>query len=33
MSSYLVIINNYNQIMSNPYKIDLVHYTLSTMYL
>jgi len=33
MSSYLVIINNYNQIITNPYKFDLIDYILSTMYL
>jgi hypothetical protein len=26
MFSYLVIINNYNQIIINPYKFDLIHY-------
>jgi hypothetical protein len=26
MSSYLVAINNYNQIMINPYKFDLTHF-------
>ncbi len=33
MSNYLVIIKNYNQIITNPYKFDLIHYILSTMYL
>jgi len=33
MSNYLVIINNYNQIITNPYKLDLIHYILSIMYL
>jgi hypothetical protein len=33
MSTYLIIINNYNQIITYPYKFDLIHYTLSTMYL
>jgi hypothetical protein len=32
MFSYLVIINNYNQIITNPYKFDLIHYILSKMY-
>jgi len=33
MSNYLVLINNYNQIITNPYKFNLIHYMLSTMYL
>jgi hypothetical protein len=33
MSNYLVKIKNYNQIITNPYKFDLIHYILSTMYL
>jgi hypothetical protein len=33
MSSYLVIIHNYNQLITNPYKFDLIHYILSITYL
>jgi hypothetical protein len=28
MFSYLVVINNYNQIIINLYKFDLIHYIL-----
>jgi hypothetical protein len=33
MFNYLITINNYNQIITNPYKFDLIHYILLTMYL
>ncbi len=33
MSNYLVINNNYNQIITNPYKFDFIHYMLLIMYL
>jgi len=33
MFNYLIIINNYNKIITNPYKFDLIYYILLTMYL